>query len=350
MRDHHFCQGGECFLMSSGIPTRIFSGHDGVRQAHGIIVAHIRETPIERAYSLEQGDGQVWLKLESHQVTGSFKARGAMYRVLSLADAEKVKGIVTCSAGNHGLGVAFAAEQAGVHARIFVPKGVDQDRLARLSHFSADVEVFDGGYDECERHAIAAAEREGRVFVSPYNDPWVIAGQGTIGIELLSQVPKIEVALVAVGGGGLIGGVAAYLKAANPAIKVVGVSPANSAAMYDIVTGIPSDFSAHLETLSDSTAGGVQEGAITIDLCRALVDEWILPEEADIKAAMRYLFYEHRLVVEGAGALTVAAYLREVDRLKDMNCALIVCGGNIEPNKLWRLGRVSIVGGKESRA
>ena len=319
--------------MSSTVRTQIISGHDGVRQAHGIIRDYIRETPVERAHSLEQGSGEVWLKLESHQVTGSFKARGAAYRVLSLTDAQKLNGIVACSAGNHALGVAFAAEQAGVCAKIFVPKEIDQDRLSRLSNFSANVEVIDGGYDECERHAIAVAEREGRVFISPYNDPWVIAGQGTIGIELLPQLPKIEVALVAVGGGGLIGGVAAYLKAVNPAIKVVGVSPANSAAMYDAVTGIPGDFSAHLETISDSTAGGVQEGAMTVDLCRALVDQWILPEEADIKAAMRYLFYEHRLVVEGAGALAVAAYLREVDRLKELHCALIVCGGNIDPKK-----------------
>ena len=319
--------------MSSVVRTQIIAGHDGVRQAHGVIRFHIRETPVERAYELEQGSGEVWLKLESCQVTGSFKARGATYRLLSLTDADKVKGIVACSAGNHALGVAFAAEQAGIDAKILVPKGTDQDRIARLSRFSVHVEVVDGSYDECERQAIAVAEREGRVFVSPYNDPWVIAGQGTIAIELLSQVPQIEVALIAVGGGGLIGGVAAYLKAVNPAIKVVGVSPANSAAMYETVTGIPGDFSAHLETLSDSTAGGIHAGAITVDLCRALVDQWVLPEEADIKAAMRYLFYEHRLVVEGAGALAVAAYLREADRLKELNCALIVCGGNIDPKK-----------------
>jgi len=161
----------------------------------------------------------------------------------------------------------------------------------------------------------------------------VIAGQGTLGIELLHQIPNIEVAVVAVGGGGLASGIAGYLKAINPAIKVVGASPANSAGLFDLVTGIPSDFTAHLETISDSTAGAIQDGSITVGLCKALIDQWILVEEEDIHAAMRYLFFEHKIVVEGAGALAVAAYMRERDRLKDLNCALIVCGGNIDPKR-----------------
>jgi threonine dehydratase len=161
----------------------------------------------------------------------------------------------------------------------------------------------------------------------------VIAGQGTIGIELARQIPNLEVVLVAVGGGGLAAGIAGYLKAVKPDIKVVGVCPINSAGLFDMVTGIPSDFTAHLETLSDSTAGAVQEGAITIGLCKALIDQWFLVEEADIQAAMRYLFYEHRIVAEGAGALAVAAYFRERERLQDYNCGLLVCGGNIAPKK-----------------
>jgi threonine dehydratase len=200
-----------------------------------------------------------------------------------------------------------------------------------FEEYSCVVRVSGETYEECESCARQAALETGSPFISPYNDPWVLAGQGTIGIELFRQVPHMDVVLVAVGGGGLVAGVAAYLKAVKPSLKVIGVSPANSAGMYDKVTGIGAEFAAHIETLSDSTAGSVEEGSITIDMCKALVDQWILVEESDISAAMRYLFYEHRLVVEGAGALSVAAYLKERERLKDYTCALVLCGSNIDP-------------------
>jgi threonine dehydratase len=254
-----------------------------------------------------------------------------------LSDAERARGIIACSAGNHGLGVAFASEVFGVASTIFLPKSVDQARRRMLEDYACSVYMFGDTYDECETKARNVATETGKVFISPYNDPWVIAGQGTIGIELMEQLPHLDVVLVAVGGGGLIAGIAAYLKAVRPSIRVFGVSPANSAGMYDKVTGISTDFAAHLETLSDSTAGSVEEGAITIDMCKALVDQWILVEESDIAAAMRYLFYEHRLVVEGAGALSVAAYLKEQARLRDYTCALLVCGSNIDPSTFLRV-------------
>jgi threonine dehydratase len=231
----------------------------------------------------------------------------------------------------------MASEVYGVGATIFLPKSVDPIRKEMLEEYSSSVHIFGDTYDQCEIKARQVARETGRTFISPYNDPWVIAGQGTVAVELFEQVPHVDVVLVAVGGGGLIAGVAAYLKAVKPSIKVVGVSPANSAGMYDKVTGISADFAAHLETLSDSTAGSVEEGSITIDMCKALVDQWILVDESDISAAMRYLFYEHRLVVEGAGALTVAAYLKERERLCDYSCALLVCGSNIDPSNFLRI-------------
>jgi threonine dehydratase len=317
--------------------TTIFAGHESVRQAHGIIKPHIRETGVERARALESDGGEVWLKLECHQVTGSFKARGALHRLSVLSDQERLQGVIGCSAGNHGLGVAMASEIHGVASTIFLPRSVDPARKRMLEDYSCSVHVIGDTYDDCEAKARQVAKETGRTFISPYNDPWVIAGQGTIGIELLEQVPHLDVVLVAVGGGGLVAGVAAYLKAVKPSIRVVGVSPANSAGMYDKVTGISSDFVAHLETLSDSTAGSVEEGALTIDMCKALVDQWILVEERDISAAMRYLFFEHRLVVEGAGALSVAAYLKERERLTDYTCALLMCGSNIDPTAFIRI-------------
>jgi len=254
-----------------------------------------------------------------------------------LNESERLQGIVACSAGNHGLGVALASEVFGVPSTIFVPKTVDPARKKMLEHLSSSVHIIGDTYDDCEAKARQVATELHKTFISPYNDPLVIAGQGTVGIELIEQIPNLEVVLVAVGGGGLAAGVAAYLKAIRPTIKIVGVSPANSAAMYDRVTGIPSDFAAHLETVSDSTAGSVEDGALTIDMCRGLIDQWVLVHEADIGAAMRYLFYEHRLVVEGAGALALAAYLKEQERFHDFNCGLVVCGGNIDPKRFLKI-------------
>jgi len=317
--------------------TTIFSGHDSVLQAHGLIKHLVRETGVERAQGLESGAGEVWLKLECQQITGSFKVRGALHRISALSEEERQRGIVACSAGNHGLGIAYATELSAIPASIFVPRSVDLVRKEMLERSSASVHVIGESYDDCERKARQVATELGKAFISPYNDPWVIAGQGTLGIELLRQIPNVEVVLLAVGGGGLAAGVAGYLKAAKPSIKIVGVSPANSAGMYDLVTGIPSDFVSHGETLSDSTAGAVEAGSITIDMCRALIDQWILVEEADISAAMRYLFYEHRLVVEGAGALALAGFLKERDRIQQYTTALVVCGSNIDPKRFLRV-------------
>lgn len=323
--------------MSKPERTTIFSGHESIRQAYGVIRPHIRATSVERARQLENGSGEVWLKLECQQVTGSFKARGALHRCSALSSEDAARGIVACSSGNHALGVALASEIYAIPSTIFVPLSIDAARKQMLERLPVTVNLVGDTYEECEKKARQVAIGSHRTFISPYNDPLVIAGQGTIGIELLEQIPNLEVVLVAVGGGGLASGVAAYLKAVKPTIKIVGVSPANSAGMYDLVTGIPADFAAHLGTLSDSTAGAVEPAAITIDMCKALIDQWILVEESDIGAAMRYLFYEHRLVVEGAGALAVAAYLREGEGLQEFNCALVVCGGNIDPKKFLQL-------------
>jgi threonine dehydratase len=317
--------------MTKSPHTTLFAGHEGVRQAHGVIKSHIRKTGVERSHSLENPAGEVWLKLECHQVTGSFKARGALHRLGVLSESERARGIVACSAGNHGLGVAMASDLYGVATTIFVPRSVDPIRKRMLEAYSCSVHLIGENYDECETKARKFSKEVGRTFISPYNDPLVIAGQGTLAIELVEQIPHVDVVVVAVGGGGLAAGVAAYLKAVKPTIRVIGVSPANSAGMYDRVTGITTDFSTHLETLADSVAGSVEEGSITIDMCKALIDQWIFVEESDISAAMRYLFYEHRLIVEGAGALSVAAYLKERDRFTNYTCALIVCGSNIDP-------------------
>jgi threonine dehydratase len=319
--------------MGSSSETSFFSGHDTVRAADDLIRRYIRETPVEPSPALASGAGGVWLKLESQQVTGSFKARGALNKMLSLTEAERAKGIIACSAGNHGLGVAYASQVCGARSSIFVPQNIDRQRRRDLERFDIDLCLVGETYGDAEKAALAEVEQRGATFVSPYNDTCVIAGQGTIGLELMRQLPELDIVVIAVGGGGLAAGVGAFLKSVKPQLLVVGASPVNSAMMFDAVSGTPAEFSADLPTLSDSTAGPIQEGSVTIPLCKAVIDQWVLVEEEDIRAAMRYLFYEHRLVVEGAGALAVAAFMKEQERFKDANTALIVCGGNIDPKK-----------------
>jgi threonine dehydratase len=222
---------------------------------------------------------------------------------------------------------------SGCPCTVFVPESIDSQRRRELDRFAVDLRVVPGTYCDAERAALEFAKQQSLPFISPYNDPLVIAGQATVGIELARQLPELDVVIVAVGGGGLVAGVGAYLKAIKPHVRVVGVSPVNSAFMFDAVHDTPPEFSADIETLSDSTAGAIQEGSMTIPLCKAVIDQWVLVEESDIRAAMGYLFYEHRLVVEGAGALAVAAFLKEQARFEDANVALLVCGGNIDPKK-----------------
>ena len=317
--------------------TSIFTGLEQVRRAESRIKEFVRETFVEPAPQLSHGEGGVFLKLENQQVTGSFKVRGALSKLLAMDDSERQKGVVAASAGNHGLGIALAASQLGIKATVVVPTSVDASKRAALESFGIELVVDGADFDECEDIAMARAKSENRVFVSPYNDPDVVAGQGTIGAELLRQLPHVDVVFVAVGGGGLISGIAGYLKAVKPEIKIVAVSPSNSPAMFDELANTPYEFRLLTTTLSDSTAGSIQHNSITIDLCRALVDQWILVEEAEIASAMRYLFFEHRLVVEGAGALTVAAYRKESERYQDLNTALVVCGGNIDMQKFTKI-------------
>ncbi len=323
--------------MTTGAHTQIFTGHEMTRHAEARIRDYVRETALEHAPDLETGEGTVWLKCEHQQVTGSFKVRGALNCIAQLSDEERARGIIACSAGNHGLGVAYAAQVYGVNATIFLPESVDSSRKRELERFPVTLRLVGEDYGQTESAALAHAAESGRPFVSPYNNPHIIAGQGTVAIELLRQLPEVEQLFIAVGGGGLLSGVASYAKALKPDIRIVAVSPSNSAAMFDELSGTPDEYRAFLPTLSDSTAGSIESGSITIDLCRALIDQWILVEEEEIVAAMRYLFFEHRLVVEGAGALAVAAYLKEQERFRDLHTALVICGGSIDMRRFLTL-------------
>lgn len=304
-------------------------GPENIRHADARIRSYIRETALERNFQLETAEGSVWMKLENQQVTGSFKVRGALSKLLALNDVERSAGIVTASSGNHAIGVAYAADKLHLSATICLPQNTDKGKIRLLENYHVDVRIIGNDCGEAETYARDMAQKSERIYISPYNDLDVIAGQGTIGLELIRQLPEVETVIIAVGGGGLLSGIATYVKGIKPQCKIIAVSPSESPAMFDELMGAPQELRTLHQTLSDGTAGSIESGAVTIGLCRALIDEWVLVDEEEIQGAMRFLFEDHRMVVEGAGALAVAAYVKERGRFAATHTALVVCGGNV---------------------
>jgi len=287
----------------------------------------------------------VFLKLENRQITGSFKLRGATNKLLSLSTAEREQGVVTASTGNHGLAVAYAASQLGIAATIFMPEDAAPRKVAKLRAFDVDLRFIPGDAVNAETTARRAAEETGRVFVSPYNDPQIVAGQGSVAVEMLRQQPDLDVVLAAVGGGGLIGGIGSFCKdwtdgrevssalATGPSretIQVIGCLPQNSPVMLESVRAGRIVEMAGLPTLSDGTAGGIEPEAITFDICRRVVDDWLTVNEREIAAAMRLVHRNHAEVIEGAAGVAVAALLQSGQRFAGRNVAVVICGGNID--------------------
>ena len=308
-----------------------------VEAAQRRLADRVIHTPLVPAAWLERElAAEVRLKLENVQLTGSFKLRGASNAVAQLTAAQRQRGVVAASSGNHGLGVALAARTAGVAATVFVPSTTPAAKRQAIGGYGAAVEIVG---DDClvtERHARDVAARTGRVYLSPYNDADVVAGQGTIAVELLADWPSVEVVYVAVGGGGLVGGMAAWLKARHPAVEVVGCSPAASPAMATCVRRGEIVDVACQPTWSDSTAGGVEADALTFPLCRDLVDRFVDVDEAAIERALRDCLIEQHLLIEGAAGVAIAA-ARADSALRARRAAVIVCGGNLPFAWLQRL-------------
>ena len=312
--------------------------HDEVVAAEARIRPYVRQTPLEYAFDLSAAtQGRVYLKLENLQTTGSFKLRGALNKLLALDAAQRRRGIITASTGNHGLAVASALSTLGMHGSIYLPENASPQKIAMLRRY--DVALKFHGYDgvEAEREARRVSEAEGRVYVSPYNDPQVIGGQGTVAVEVLQQVEGLDSVLVSVGGGGFIAGLAGYLKAVRPGVEVIGCLPQNSPVMYESIRAGHVVEMPSLPTLSDGTAGGIEADAITFALCQRYVDGWVLVDEAAIGQGMKHLFEQHRLVVEGSAGVTVASFLRIKDRLAGKTVALILCGGNVDIDQFKKL-------------
>jgi threonine dehydratase len=308
------------------------------RQARARIAGLVRETPLDYSWRFSAAKGaDVYLKLENLQYTGSFKLRGAANRLLTLTSAQRQAGCVTASSGNHGAAVAYAMRKLGIEGVIFVPEQTSSAKVEAIRSYGGDVRFFGTDGLDTEEHARHYAAEQGMFYVSPYNDPEVVAGQGTCGVEIAASLPQVDALYIAVGGGGLIGGVASVLKAANPSVRIVGCQPEASAVMaHSVAAGRILDESS-APTLSDGTAGGIEPGAITFGLCGRLVDEFVLVSEAEIAAAMRqFIGYEHQLI-EGAAGVAVASMMKQGEALAGQQVVVLVCGGNVSRDTLKQI-------------
>jgi len=295
------------------------------------IAEYIRRTALVPAPRLsEQAGAAVYLKLECLQETGSFKVRGAANRLLALTEEERARGVVAVSTGNHGRAVAYVAGRLGIPATICISTRVPPGKVEGIRRLGARIAVHGDCYDAAETHAHALQREQGLVFIEPFDDSLVIAGQGTIGLELLEDLPEIDTAIVPLSGGGLLGGIAIALKAADPRIRVVGVSMERAPVMYySLQAGRPISLPEE-ETLADALAGGIGlENHYTFALVQQKMDEAVLVSEDEIAAAMAWAREEHHLVVEGGGAVGLAALLHDKVAGLGRRAAVVLSGGNV---------------------
>lgn len=300
-----------------------------VLQAEQQIRPYIRETLLEYSDAFSQiSHSQVFLKLENLQLTGSFKIRGAINKLLSLTPEQRAQGIVAASSGNHGVAVAYGLKKFGIPGEIFVPETVASTKLEAIQRLGVTVRKYGDDAGLTESYARSYAAQNGKSYVAPYNDLQVLGGQGTIAVELVRQLNQIDAVFVPVGGGGLISGIAGYLKAVYPQVSIIGCSPQNSPVMAESVKAKRIVEMASQPTLSDGTAGGVEAGAITFELCQSWVDEFVLVSEAEICQAMRLFLETQHQLLEGAAGAAIAGFLKHRG-FQNRNVAIIVCGANI---------------------
>ena len=306
-----------------------------VSEATPRIAPFVRETPLHLSSALSVATGaEVYLKLENLQLTGSFKVRGATNKLLSLGREERARGVVAASSGNHGAGVAHAAKSLGIACEVFVPEGASPVKVDAMRRSDATVNFFGTDGLDTELHARAYATEVGKTYVSPYNDRAVVAGQGSVGVEISRQLPAVDAIIVAVGGGGLISGTAAILKRTRPGLRVIGALPERSPVMSRSVrAGHVIEMPAG-PTLSDGSAGGVEADAITFPLCVELVDEWLEVSEADIAGAMRHAIEVEHLLIEGSAGVAIAGLHRVAATLSGARVVVVLCGGNVSAERL----------------
>ncbi len=278
----------------------------------------------------------IYLKSENLQLTGSFKLRGAYYKISKLSPEQKQKGVIACSAGNHAQGVALASRENNIKATIFIPATAPISKVEATRSYGADIRLIDGVYDDAYQEAVKFQKETDGVFIHPFDDIDVIAGQGTIALEILEQLDNIDAVVVPIGGGGLISGVAAVIKQIKPDCKVYGVQAAGADSMFESIKVHQRTELAHVNTFADGTAVKLP-GELTYNFCEKYVDEIVTVTEDEIASAVLALMEKQKLVSEGAGALSVAACMFNKIPLQNKNIVCLVSGGNIDVNILSRV-------------
>jgi len=301
-----------------------------IEAAAARLAGQVLDTPCVESKTLGRIVGcQVFLKFENLQFTASFKERGALNKLAAMVESgQAITGVIAASAGNHAQGVAYHAQRLGLRAVIVMPQHTPTVKVERTRGFGAEVVLHGETFDEARERAAAMADAQGLTFVHPFDDPLVIAGQGTIGLEMLRAQPQLDTLVIAVGGGGLIGGIATAVRALKPGVEIIGVQTSRFPAMVNAIKGTA--YPQGNSTIAEGIAVG-QPGTITREIVRELVDDLVLVEEGDIEQAVLMLLEIEKTVVEGAGAAGLAALLRDPARYAGRQVGLVLCGGNIDP-------------------
>jgi threonine dehydratase len=311
-------------------------GYERVETALARLAPYVRRTPTERSEALgELAERELFLKLENLQYTGAFKIRGALSKLLAMEPAERARGVITASAGNHGQGVARAARLLGCPATVVVPVGVPLAKLTAIQRQGAEAVLDGASYDDAHAHARALAAERGLAYVHAFDDPDVIAGQGTVALEMLGDCPDLDAVAVPVGGGGLISGVAVVAKHVRPSLRVIGVQAAGSPALAESFRH-GRLMAARCSTIADGIAVK-RPGALTFDLINRLVDDVVTVSDEAIARAIVLLLEHQRLLAEGAGAAALAAVLEGALPARFRRAGVVVSGGNIDPNLLGKV-------------
>ena len=308
---------------------------DNVYRASNVLKEVVHKTDLVYAPKLRAG-ADLYLKTENLQLTGSFKVRGAYYKMSKLSAEEKAHGVVACSAGNHAQGVALAAAKSGIKAVICLPDGAPISKIEATKSYGAEVCLVEGVYDDAYQKALSLRDEKGYTFIHPFNDEDVIAGQGTIALEIEDQLPDLDAVIVPIGGGGLISGIAYTMKAINPAVKVYGVQAAGAPSMRNSVRDGEIEELSGVSTIADGIAVK-KPGDLTFEICSKYVDEIVTVTDDEISAAILALMEQHKLVTEGAGAVAVAAAMFGKIDLEGKKAVCLLSGGNIDVTILSRV-------------
>ena len=308
---------------------------DNVYRASYALKSVIRKTDVIHAPKLNK-DANIYLKTENLQITGSFKVRGSYYKMSCLSNEEKERGVIACSAGNHAQGVALSAQKNGIKAVICLPDGAPISKIEATKSYGADVCLVEGVYDDAYKKALQLRDEKGYTFIHPFDDEDVIAGQGTIALEIADQIPDLDAVIVPIGGGGLISGIAYTIKMINPKVKVYGVQASGAPSMYNSIKDGEIEELSSVSTIADGIAVK-KPGTLTYEICQKYVDEIVTVTDDEISAAILALMEQHKLVTEGAGAIAAAAAMFNKFDIKGKKVVCVLSGGNIDVTILSRV-------------